>query len=182
MAQNNSVIAIYPSHTAAEEAIQELQRSGYEMKKLSIIGKDFEVDERVVGYYNIQDRMKAWGRTGAFWGGVWGFLFGSALFFVPGLGPLLVAGHLVGWIVGALEGAVVVGGLSVVGAALYTLGIPKDSIVRYETALKAGRFLLIAHGSLFDTTLAREILARTQPETLDHHEHPASELRLVEKT
>jgi uncharacterized membrane protein len=181
MTQDNSVIAIYPSHTAAEEAIKELQRSGYEMKKLSIIGKDFHVDEHVVGYYNLDDRMKAWGKTGAFWGGIWGLLFGSAFFFVPGLGPLLVAGHLVGWIVGALEGAVVVGGLSVVGAALYTLGIPKDSIVRYETALKTGRFLLIAHGSVFDTTLAREILARTQPETLDHHEHPLSELRVIEK-
>jgi len=177
MSQNHSAIAIYPSHLAAEEAIKELQRSGYEMKKLSIIGRDFQQEEHVVGYYNLDDRMKAWGKTGAFWGGIWGFLFGSAMFFVPGLGPLLVAGHLVGWIVGALEGAVVVGGLSIVGAALYNLGIPKDSIVRYESALKAGKFVLIAHGSLFDTTLAREILDRTQPELLELHEHATSELR-----
>jgi hypothetical protein len=68
--------------------------------------------------------MKYWGKLGAFWGGVWGLLFGSAMFLIPGVGPLLVAGPLVGWIVGALEGAVVVGGLSAMGAGLYSLGIP----------------------------------------------------------
>jgi len=94
---------------------------------------------------------------------------------------LVIAGPLVGWIVGALEGAVVVGGLSIVGAALYNLGIPKDSIVRYEAALKTGKFVLIAHGPLFETTLAREILHRTTPETLDHHEHGAAELCEVAK-
>ena len=181
MPQNNSAIAIYATHAAAEDAIKELQRSGFEMKKLSIIGQDFHTAEHVVGFYNLDDRMKAWGQTGAFWGGFWGCLFGSALFLVPGLGPLVIAGPLVGWIVGALEGAVVVGGLSIVGAALYNLGIPKDSIVRYEAALKTGKFVLIAHGPLFETTLAREILHRTTPETLDHHEHGAAELCEVAK-
>jgi len=177
MPQNNAVIAIYPTHDAAEAAVKELQQSGFEMKKLSIIGQDIHTDEHVIGYYNLDDRMKAWGKTGAFWGGLWGLLFGSAFFLVPGIGPILVAGPLVAWIVGALEGAVVVGGLSIVGAALYNLGIPKDSIIRYEKALKTGSFMLIAHGALFDTTLARGILERTGPATLDHHEHGASELR-----
>jgi uncharacterized membrane protein len=177
MSNNNSVVAIYPSHLEAESAVKELQRSGFEMKKLSIIGRDIHTDEHVVGYYNVGDRMKAWGRTGAFWGGLWGLLFGSAFFLIPGLGPILAAGPLVTWILGALEGAVVVGGLSVVGAALYNLGIPKDSIVRYEKAIKTGSFVLIAHGTMFDTTLAKEILNRTHPGTLDHHEHPCAELR-----
>lgn len=120
------------------------------MKKLSIIGRDYHTDEQVVGYYNTADRMKAWRETGAFWAGLWGFLFGSAFFWIPGLGQVLVAGPLVSWIVGALEGAIVVGGLSAVGVGLYSLGIPKDSILRYETALKAGKFVLIAHGSAED--------------------------------
>jgi hypothetical protein len=176
MPQNHSAIATYPTHAAAEAAIRELQRSGFEMSKLSIIGQDYHTTEHVIGFYNLDARMKAWGKTGAFWGGVWGFLFGSAFFLVPGLGPLVVAGPLVAWIVGALEGAVVVGGLSIVGAALYNLGIPKDSILQYETALKAGAFVLIAHGSLFETNLAKEILARTEPGLLHHHEHGSAGL------
>jgi len=170
MNKNNSVVAIYPSHTAAEAAVKELQQSGFDMKKLSIAGRDYHTDEHVVGYYNIGDRMKAWGKTGAFWGGLWGFLFGSAFFWIPGLGPLLVAGPLVSWIVGALEGAIAIGGLSAIGAGLYSIGIPKDSILQYETALKSDKFVLIAHGSTDDTTRAKEILNRTKPETLEHHQ------------
>jgi uncharacterized membrane protein len=167
MPQNNSVIAVYKTHVAAEEAVKELQISGFEMKMLSIIGQNIHTDEHVVGYYNLDDRMKAWGKTGAFWGGLWGILFGSAIFMVPGMGPLLVAGPLVGWIV---------------GAALYNLGIPKDSIVRYEKAVKTGSFLLIARGAMFDTTLAKQILSRTGPEILDHHEHAEGELRTCTKS
>lgn len=169
MDKNSFVVAIYPTHTDAEAAIKELQQSGFDMKKLSIVGRDYHTDEHVVGYYNVGDRMKVWGKRGAFWGGLWGFLLGSAFFWIPGLGPLFVAGPLVSWIVGALEGAAVVGGLSAVGAGLYGLGIPKDSIVRYETALKTDKFVLIAHGSLDETARAKEILNGTKPETLEHH-------------
>jgi uncharacterized membrane protein len=170
MSNQNSVVGIYKSHIEAEAAVKELQKSGFDMKKLSVVGKDYHTDEHVVGYYNVGDRMKAWGKTGAFWGGLWGLLFGSAFFWVPGLGPLLVAGPLVSWIVGALEGAIVVGGLSAIGAGLYSLGIPKDSILQYETAIKAGKFVVIAHGSMDDITSAKEILNRTKLETLEHHQ------------
>jgi len=169
MSVETSTVAVYPSHLAAEAAVKELQQSGFDMKNLSIVGRDYHTDEQVVGYYNAGDRMKAWGKTGAFWGGMWGLLFGSAFFWVPGVGPLLVAGPLVSWIVGALEGAVVVGGLSAVGAGLFSLGIPKDSLLQYETAIKTGKFVLVAHGTADETSRARDILARTKADTLAQH-------------
>src|SRR5208337_2229429 len=147
MAEQNAVVGIFDSHIKAETSIKELQRAGFDMKKLSIVGKDFHPEEHVVGYYNVGDRMKVWGKLGAFWGGLWGLLFGSAFFFIPGIGPLIVFGPLVSWIVGALEGAAIVGGLSALGAGLYSIGIPKDSILRYETAVKSGKFVLIFHGT-----------------------------------
>jgi hypothetical protein len=157
--KNNAVVAIYKSHLEAEAAIKELQQSGFDMKKLSIVGRDYHTDENVVGYYNAGERMKYWGKTGAFWGGIWGLLFGSAFFFIPGVGPLLIAGPLVSWILGALEGAVVVGGLSAVGAGLYSLGIPKDSILQYETALRT-----------FETAQAQNIIGQTNPEAWEEHQ------------
>jgi uncharacterized membrane protein len=163
MFETNSVVAIYGTHSQAEEAVKELQKSGFDMKKMSIVGKDYHTDEHVVGYYNTGDRMKYWGKMGAFWGGVWGMLFGAAFFVIPGLGPILVAGPLVAWIIGALEGAVVVGGLSALGAGLYSIGIPKDSVVKYETALKSDKFLLLAHGTADEVTKARDILQTTHP-------------------
>jgi len=170
MNTNNSIVAIYPSHMAAEAAVKELQESGFDMKKLSIVGRDYHTEEHVVGYYNVGDRMKHWGKIGVFWGWIWGCLFGSAFFLIPGIGPLLIAGPLVGWLVGALESAAVVGGLSALGAGLFGLGIPKDSILRYETALRTDKFLLLAHGSADEITHAKEILNRTHPEVLEHHQ------------
>jgi hypothetical protein len=167
--QANTVIGIYDAHSTAEEAVKELQRSGFDMKQLSIVGKDYHSDEQVVGYYNIGDRMKYWGERGAFWGGLWGWLVGAAFFVIPGIGPILVAGPLVAWIVGALEGAVVFGSLSAVGAALYSFGIPKDSVLKMELALKADKFLVIAHGAASDVAKAREILNTAGAVEVLHH-------------
>jgi len=163
MTDTNAVIAVYDAHSEAENAVKELQRSGFDMKKLSVVGKDVHTDEHVVGYYNAGDRMKYWGKMGAFWGGLWGLLFGAAFFWVPGVGPLLVAGPLTAWIVGTLEGAVVVGGLSAVGAGLYSIGIPKDSVLKYETAIKTDKFLLVAHGTAAEAAKAKNILSTTGP-------------------
>jgi len=172
MAKENALVAVYNNHAEAEEAVQVLQRAGFNMKKLSIVGKDYHTEEHVVGYYNTGDRMKYWGKMGAFWGGVWGWLFGAAFFMIPGLGPILVAGPLVGWIVAALEGAVVVGGLSAVGAGIYSIGIPKDSVLQYEEALKSDKFLLLAHGTASEVAKARDILQTTNPmEMATHAKH-----------
>jgi uncharacterized membrane protein len=169
MFETNSVVAIYYTHAQAEEAVKDLQRSGFDMKKMSIVGKDYHSDEHVVGYYNAGDRMKYWGKLGAFWGGIWGMLFGFAFFAIPGIGPILVAGPLVAWIVGGLEGAVVVGGLSALGAGLYSIGIPKDSVVEYESALKSDKFLLLAHGTASEVAKARDILQTTHPVRITVH-------------
>jgi uncharacterized membrane protein len=170
MPDTDAVVAVYGGHSQAEEAVKELQRSGFDMKKLSIVGKDYHTEQSVIGYYNAGDRMKYWGKFGAFWGGLWGILVGAAFFWIPGIGPVLVGGPLVGWIIGALEGAIVGGGLGALGAGLYSIGIPKDSIVQYETAVKAGKFLLIAHGTAADVARAKASLqSRSSAETVTQH-------------
>src|SRR5260370_31089970 len=158
MSETNSVVAVYNSHDQAEKAVEELRKAGIDVKKLSIVGKDFHTEEQVTGYYNAGDRMKHWGKFGAFWGGLWGLLLGSAFFVIPGVGPVLVAGPLVAWIVAALEGAVVVGGLSAIGAGLYSIGIPKNSILKYDVALKEGQFLLVVHSTSEEGGKAREVI------------------------
>ncbi len=163
MANEDVAVAVYDTHLQAEEAVKTLQKGGFEMKKLSIVGKDYHTEQHVVGYYNTGDRMKAWGKIGAFWGGIWGLLFGAAFFVIPGIGPVVLAGPLVASLVAGLEGAAVVGGLSALGGALASLGIPKDSVLRYETALKADKFLLIAHGTADEVARAKSIIDGTKP-------------------
>ncbi len=169
MTDTNAVIAVYDNHSGAEGAVKELQKSGFDMKKLSVVGKDYHTEEQVVGYYNAGDRMKYWGKWGAFWGGFWGLLFGAAFFWVPAIGPVLVGGPLVASIVAGLENAVVVGGLSAIGAGLFSIGIPKDSIVTYETAVKAGQYVVVAHGTAADAAKARTVLSALKPTLVTDH-------------
>jgi len=168
----DSVVATYDTHEQADLAVKELQRAGVDMKSLSIAAKDTHTDEHVVGYYNVGDRMKYWGKLGAFWGGFWGLLFGSAMFAIPGIGPILVAGPLVAWIVAGLEGAVVIGGFSALGAALVSIGIPKDSVVKYETALKTDKYLLVVHGTSDAVDTAKNIIQGTSHSSVTVHSAP----------
>jgi uncharacterized membrane protein len=178
----NSVVAIYKSHEDAESAIKELDRTHFNMKTLSIVGRDYHTDEHVVGYYNVGDRMQYWGKEGAFWGGMWGLLFGSAFFFIPGIGPFIVAGPLVSMILGALEGAVLVGGMSAIGAGLMSIGIPRDSVLQYETALKAGKYAIVVHGTDVEAARARDILRNTNCESVMEHDFFPTTEKVVVKS
>lgn len=158
---SDPVIAVYDTHTAAEATIKALSRGGFDMKKLSIIGKGYQMEEHALGFYTVGDRIRAWGGIGGFWGAIWGLLVGPAVFLVPPVGLVAVAGPFALALVSALEGAVLIGGLSALGAALASLGMSKKQAVKYEADIKADRFLVIVHGSAEDIGAARAILATT---------------------
>jgi hypothetical protein len=73
------------------------------------------------------------------------------------------------WIVGALEGAAMTGGISALGAGLYSIGIPKNSVVQYETEVKNDKLLLVVHGSSEDVARAKDILDRTDASSTTFH-------------
>lgn len=165
----DAVVAVYNSHTDAEQAVAKLSAASFDIKQVSIIGKDYHTQENVVGYYTAGDRMKSWGGLGAFWGGIWGLLVGAGVFLIPGIGPVLIAGPFLAALVGALESAVVVGGLSALAAGLVSLGIPKHSAVKYEEEIKADKFVLVAHGAAEELARAQAILAETSPASIERH-------------
>lgn len=160
-AEPNSVVAVYETHERADYAIRALQAAGLDMTTVSIVGKDSHTEGHAVGYYAAGDRMRYWGQQGAVWGCFWGVLLGSAFFWVPGVGSLLVAGPLVALIIAGLEGAAVVGGLSALGAGLAGVGISNDDVVKYEAEVKAGKLLLVVHGTDDEVDRARNLLHPT---------------------
>jgi hypothetical protein len=169
MLQTETIVAVFAEHLAAEAGVKKLAAAGFEMKDLSLVGKGYHTDERVVGFYNIGDRVKFWGSRGAFWGGFWGLFFGGLFLTVPLVGHVVVLGYLAAVVIGGLENAVLVGGLTAIGAALYSIGIPKDSILQYETELKADSFLVMARGTPEEIARAKEILHAINPSRLDVH-------------
>jgi hypothetical protein len=105
-------------------------------------------------------------------GGLWGLLFGSAAFTIPGLRPILGAGPLVGWIIAGLEGAVVVGGVSALGARLVSIGIPKDIVIKYEVDLKTDKSLRIVHNAPDTVYGTRLVLDGACPDVYGVHGQP----------
>lgn len=162
MTQTNTSFFVFDNHDAAEEAIRTLSHAGFDMKQLSLVGKGYHSEETPMGFYTAGDRIKAWGSTGAFWGGIWGLLLAPAVFVFPGLGIVSMAGPFVATLVSVLEGAMVVGGLSALGAALTQVGVPKDQIIKYEAALKVDKYLLVVHGSQREQDQARSVLAQAK--------------------
>jgi hypothetical protein len=169
MDKTEAVVAIFANHADAEAAVKKLNLAGFDIKHLSVIGKGYHIDEQVVGFYNQGDRIRLWGTRGAFWGGLWSMFFGGVVLTLPLVGPVIALGYLAAAIVAAVEGAVLVGGVSAITAALYGLGIPKDSIVHYETAIKTDSFLVMAHDTPSQNALAKSILEESNASRVDHH-------------
>ncbi|HVA14022.1 MAG TPA: general stress protein [Stellaceae bacterium] len=170
MLQSESVIAVFGEHQEADAAVKKLMNAGIMLENLSIVGKGYHSEEKIVGFYNIGDRIKFWGKRGALWGSLWGLFVGGVSLTIPGLGPIMVLGYLATIIVSAVEGAIMGGGLSMLGAALYSAGVPRGSIVQYEQAVKADGFLVIVHAALEELARARAILALGNPSRLDLHD------------
>jgi Heat induced stress protein YflT domain len=167
MEKIDSVIAVFGDHLAAEAAVKKLNAAGFDMKNLSIVGKGYHTDEKVVGFYNTGDRVKFWGTRGAFWGGFWGLFLGGLFMAIPVVGHVVVLGYLAAIVASGIENAVMVGGLGALGAALYSIGVPKDSVLQYETTLKTDRFLVMAHGPAGEVARAKTILGTVNPSSLE---------------
>jgi hypothetical protein len=84
--KGNSVVGIYETHANTEAVVKELQQSGFDLKKLSFVGRDYRTDEHVLGYYNAGDQMKYWGKQGAFWAGFGKYCSALRFFWFPDSG------------------------------------------------------------------------------------------------
>lgn len=169
MKNNDTVVAVFAEHEVAETAIKKLAQDGFDMKSLSVVGRGYHTDEKVVGFYNVGDRVKFWGLRGAFWGGLWGLFFGGIFITIPTVGPIVLLGYLATLVMTAIDNALILGGLSALGAAIYSIGVPKDSVIEYENDVKAEGFLIMVHGDASEVARAKEILGTLKPSRLNIH-------------
>jgi hypothetical protein len=169
MATESSTVAVYPDIDAAEAAVQKLGEGGFPVTRVSILARDLSSEKKVHGFVTPCDVAKSTAASGAWWGGLFGLLTGAAFLWLPGVGPLFVAGSLTSAVLGGVEGAVA--GAAVAGLLgwLSSLGIEKQHILKYEEVVKAGKILLVAHGTPEEANKARSILQGTHPVELHSH-------------
>lgn len=162
----HTIVGHFPSHAEAERVVLELQKDSFDMQKLSIIGKDYQTAEQVRGFLTWKDTAKAGASGGGYWGsfvgGLFGILAGAGVLFVPGMAPIVIAGPITGVLAGWLEGTVVGGaGAAAIGGlagALGGLGIPSQEVLKYETKIEAGEFVILVTGSDADVRQAQQML------------------------
>jgi hypothetical protein len=147
------IMAFFPDETLAESGLEALIEQDIPMDRVSMLGKASSSGDDPLGVYygNVGERMKGWGKMGAFWGGLWGLLTGAAgMFLVPGIGPILAAGPAVEALAGAAGGAALTGGvLAGAGAAtqltvaVHRMGVPEECLDETRDRLGRGEHLLM---------------------------------------
>jgi hypothetical protein len=162
-----TVIAVYPDHASAEDAVRRLQEEGIPMQNLSIIGKDFEAVEKPVGFITTGDVAKSGAKVGAWTGGLFGLLVGAAFVILPGVGPVVIAGPLAAALLGGIEGALAGAAFGGLTGALVGLGVSKDKAIRYESQVKAGKFLVTLQGDAGQIDRAKSLFRADQAETTE---------------
>lgn len=169
MLEANSIAAVYENHMNLESAVRQLERAAFDLKKISVLGKESPHEKHVLGYYHhpgIQLKYRC--QRDSFWRALWGQLGRAAFFAIPGIGHILIAGPLVHSVVHALLRNTD-GGLSAVGAGLSEAGVPAADVQHFEAELRGDKFLLFAHGTRDEMVKAREILHRSGANEINVH-------------
>lgn len=174
-----SVVGIYKSIADAEDAIEKLNSGGFPINQVSIVAQDLESERQVHGFVTTGDVAKTGATAGAWMGGLFGVLIGAAFVWVPGFGPLLVAGPLAAALLGGIEGAVVGAAGGGLLGSLVGWGVSNQHILKYEEIVKGGKYLVIAHGTEEEVMVAHKLLDQTNTDELNVHTHTPIEVSLV---
>jgi len=161
--KNTAVFGIYQNRAQVENGVDALVGAGFRSADISVLmpenvgTKDFAAEKNT----KAPEGAATGAGAGAALGGTLGLLAGIGALAIPGLGPFIAAGPIMGALAGAGTGGVVGG---IIGA-LIGMGIPEYEAKRYEGMIKQGKILLSVHCDNSDwVKRAKEILERTGAE------------------
>jgi hypothetical protein len=158
--KKTAVFGLYPSVARAEQAVDALIGEGFSNSDVSVLladhqsSKDFAHEKQTKAPEGTATGVTAGGAIG----GTLGLLAGIGALAIPGVGPFIAAGP----IMGALAGAGVGGAVGGIVGALVGMGIPEYEAKRYEGRVKDGGVLLSVHcDTSEEITRAKDILKQT---------------------
>src|ERR1700712_521247 len=143
MSKNTAVFGIYRNRLHVEQGVDALLDHGFRSEDVSVLlpdnvgTKDFAHEKNT----KAPEGTATGAGTGAVVGGTLGLLAGIGALAIPGVGPFIAAGPIMGTLAGLGSGGLVGG---VIGA-LVGMGIPEYEAKRYEGRVKEGGILLSVH-------------------------------------
>lgn len=170
-ARNKRAVGVFSSHSQAENALNELSRSGFEMSQVSIVARDADKLEQSdrIGSTNVQDAdgdddtladegLKTGATAGGVVGGLTGLLVGLGTLAIPGVGPIMLAGATATAIATSLAGGAIGAAAGGMVGSLVGLGIPEDRAQDYHDRVVRGEYLVIIDGTEAEIARSGEIL------------------------
>src|SRR5262245_10535715 len=165
-----SVVGIYDTIEQTAEAIHRLADAGFPMKHVSIVTQTFADDKSPHGFMKPENDLCNRGTvTGACIGGLCSLLVGVVFLWLPGVGPVLIAGRLAALLFAGVEGALAGAASGGFLGALATWGIAEEHILDYERQLQGGKYLVITYGNTEEVATAHAILQGTAARALRVH-------------
>ena len=158
VAAQDMVAGTFDTHEQAEQVVDRLLEAGIRPGHISIVARGFEAREKVTGFVTTGEVAGEMARAGAWTGGLFGLLAGSAFLWVPAVGPLVVLGPLVTTALGALQGGAI-GGLM---GAILGKGMEEGRVLKYQADLQAGKFLVVVHGTPEELEKVRQVMGENQ--------------------
>ena len=138
-----AVFCTVNSESQASSIVEALRQAGFSNDDISALfpdkqgTRDFAHEQQT----KAPEGAAAGAGTGAVLGGVLGWLAGIGSLAIPGVGPLIAAGP----IMGLLGGAAVGGATGGIAGALIGYGMPELEAKRYEGKVQGGNILLSVH-------------------------------------
>jgi hypothetical protein len=157
-------VGVFPHHRDAEAAIRELRDAGFDMNRISLVGKDTGSASSMAG--NLTDRTKtdegakAGATTGGVLGGLGGLLVGLGALALPGIGPVIAGGALATALATTAAGGAIGAAAGGLTGALVGLGIPDDRARVYNDRVNRGDYLVMVDGTDDEIRRADTILSR----------------------
>jgi len=157
MEHESHTVALFADMLQLQSGLSALRQAGFDTRQFSVIGKNQHREADVTGLVVSGSGTRCWGRFGLLARSMWWPDGATALLLFPGVGQVVVVGPLVHAVGDALEGD----GASALGSTLAALGLPADVAKHYDTAIRAGRLALVAHGAAGSAAAARRLLVAT---------------------
>ena len=173
MPNKRSIVAIVTAGMKeAEEVISVLYNNGAEPSRCSVLARNTGYPDKPVVYSAGKDGFACSGNCGFSPSSKIMKMDDRGLAIAPELGIIFIGGEAVRWVVERFEkNSETTAGLSIVGTALYSRGIPKNSVLSYESSVKKGQCIVLARGTMDEADNTCKMLKDTDCLEVNVHKY-----------